>query len=878
MIPASALRRVRVLATSGAMSLAFLPPVAANTVYFAENFESRALGALPVIIDDQFLPKTFDFSGSGFNVFAPLENSAIVALEVVESGAGKALRLFDNRDSSLGLNEAYDRAAVEANFVASASEELGLVSFSFRAKRNGLDFDGGSVALVAALGGFLAENPRTTGGDEMTRLNNGTFRPVEVRIYQDQTLGLFDAGQLITGFQVPGIDDGVVITIVANANYSARNYTGPDGLSYELAGNRYSLWLGTSLLLYGAQQSFSFRNATAWSGGFGRFSLYSGSGAGDTGISFTVDDLLVSGVAGVEPPPPPPTFLWTGAGSDASWTTAANWRDGAAPGDGGLVVFYEAGAAQLVTSLGLPITTGKLTFTADASEAVTINADATNRLTIGTGGLEVNVGQHKYIGPNGGSGTGYGWRFGGSTTIAINAGASFEINARVVQSATGQVYQKTGGGTLILSGDNSGSGAWNFTAGSLNIVEGSVRIAASGAAGNTGNKWSVSSGAALELDGQGINLGTSGVITLNGSGINQAGALRSLGGTMSITGSTGTVVLASSASIGVDAGVLTIPRVISGAGNVLTKAGAGILTLSGLNTYTGGTVVANGILRINSDNSAANGPVTVELGGALGGTGTVGGSTTVAGSLAPGVEVGTLTFASNLVLESGSSLAWDLSANDTSVGGAANDLVQVNGSLTLGGTLNVTGIGDFSALSSGSWRLFNSSGAISGQLAIGTMPAVAAGYTWAVDTSTPGQVNVTIVEGSSVTAIEAWRLIYFGSSANAGNAADEADPDGDGIPNLVEFALGGDPTAADEALWSVGSEGGNLVLNYTMSSAARSIVNVDAEWANDLASIGWSSAGVTDDLIAESNGIEQRKAQVEASGERKFLRLKVSLK
>ena len=52
----------------------------------------------------------------------------------------------------------------------------------------------------------------------------------------------------------------------------------------------------------------------------------------------------------------------------------------------------------------------------------------------------------------------------------------------------------------------------------------------------------------------------------------------------------------------------------------------------------------------------------------------------------------------------------------------------------------------------------------------------------------------------SVTAylpIEEWRLVYFGTPANGGDAADGIDPDFDGIVNLVEYALDLNPHQAN---------------------------------------------------------------------------------
>jgi len=47
---------------------------------------------------------------------------------------------------------------------------------------------------------------------------------------------------------------------------------------------------------------------------------------------------------------------------------------------------------------------------------------------------------------------------------------------------------------------------------------------------------------------------------------------------------------------------------------------------------------------------------------------------------------------------------------------------------------------------------------------------------------------------TTYTTAENWRLSYFGTTANSGNAADSADPDGDGMTNDKEFACGTNPT------------------------------------------------------------------------------------
>ncbi len=66
-------------------------------------------------------------------------------------------------------------------------------------------------------------------------------------------------------------------------------------------------------------------------------------------------------------------------------------------------------------------------------------------------------------------------------------------------------------------------------------------------------------------------------------------------------------------------------------------------------------------------------------------------------------------------------------------------------------------------------------------------------------TVTGGQLSTyTCTYTTSVLIPDAWRLANFGTTANAGNAADTADPDGDGMNNLAEFAAGTNPNSASD--------------------------------------------------------------------------------
>ena len=120
----------------------------------------------------------------------------------------------------------------------------------------------------------------------------------------------------------------------------------------------------------------------------------------------------------------------------------------------------------------------------------------------------------------------------------------------------------------------------------------------------------------------------------------------------------------------------------------LSKYGAGKLTLSGNNTYSGVTAIYGGTLEVLGSLGATN--VFVGGGAKLSGSGPVGNVLTVQtdGRVAPGNSpgtAGTMTAAGGLALNSGCHLEFDLTSN----AGGSNDRILVPaGSLAQTGTIN----------------------------------------------------------------------------------------------------------------------------------------------------------------------------------------------
>ena len=65
--------------------------------------------------------------------------------------------------------------------------------------------------------------------------------------------------------------------------------------------------------------------------------------------------------------------------------------------------------------------------------------------------------------------------------------------------------------------------------------------------------------------------------------------------------------------------------------------------------------------------------------------------------------------------------------------------------------------GDFSLVTSGTWRLFNYSGGTftNSGLTLNSMPALASGKSWQLDTATAGQINLTVIPEPGTAGIVA---------------------------------------------------------------------------------------------------------------------------
>jgi hypothetical protein len=91
-----------------------------------------------------------------------------------------------------------------------------------------------------------------------------------------------------------------------------------------------------------------------------------------------------------------------------------------------------------------------------------------------------------------------------------------------------------------------------------------------------------------------------------------------------------------------------------------------------------------------------------------------------------------------------------------------------------------------------------------------------------------------------LTALESWRVPYFNTSSNTGDAADDADPDHDGLTNFAEFAFGLSPVdRASNALPEFGHTGTAFSVVFNAPEGREDVI-YGVEWSPDMQTGTWT--------------------------------------
>ena len=413
----------------------------------------------------------------------------------------------------------------------------------------------------------------------------------------------------------------------------------------------------------------------------------------------------------------------------------------------------------------------------------------------------------------------------GTTDTALNGGYNY-ADLNVVPGRTLTVYPSITG----LGGIEIWSGTGTFIFKGTNTFLGHICIGkeASLVVSSIGNRGSVTSNL-----GQGSNIlfNANGRLVYTGSGetSDRFVVLGNSDGKLDQSGASGKLTFSSTPTLlagrtltlqGSTAGIGEFSAPLANTGvNALTlaKAGTGTWILSGTNSYTGTTTVNGGKLLVNKPGSLGfSSAVTVNLGGILGGDGTVNGSVTLAagGTLAPGDvnTVGTLALNSTLTM-TGATLLYDLATPDDP--SSPTDKVAVASTLTLNGT-NTIAIN------------FPNGFAPAGSYTLMTFPLRAGTGTFALS---PAYPNVSLFTNATMVRLDvgpggAKSLLWKGdTSANW----DGTDPNWRTNGAALAFTPG-DPVAFDDTAsqFTVSSSAAvapgstlfnNTLSNYTVSAA-----------------------------------------------------------
>ena len=257
--------------------------------------------------------------------------------------------------------------------------------------------------------------------------------------------------------------------------------------------------------------------------------------------------------------------------------------------------------------------------------------------------------------------------FNGGT---LRAGNGFSTSVPMTFGTTGGgATFDTAGYSVILSGSLSGAGLTKADSGTLTLA------AANTFSGNT----VVGDGTLTLADPlalQQSTLDTSGAGSLSFGTLTNAtlGGLQGPGNLALSNGAAAAVSL----DVGNNNASTTFSGAIGGPGS-LTKVGSGTLSLAGSYTYTGRTTINKGTLALNG---SLAGPVTIQSGGILSGTGSLSSVTVnAAGQLAPGnSSVGILSLNGDLSVAFGAVLDFELDTPSTS-----SQILMPTGELILSG-------------------------------------------------------------------------------------------------------------------------------------------------------------------------------------------------
>ena len=731
------------------------------------------------------------FNADGFRFFINRFNTADAAL-VLETGNGSQATFIASPNGSVALDRWQHVAAV----VDRASGQAALY------------LNGQPVAAGAVRTDFN-KHSRLVVGAMITGIHGLRGNIDDFRIYSR----LLTTGEFVAVFAAsndpPLITPPASFTMAAGTSSAALSIglddaeSGPENLTLTASTSDPGILPLENIILAGSGAGRSITlTPVAWKAGVVTVTLIASDGVTirEAGFQVTVTN---NGYPA----------LWTATTPDEAlaWSTTGNWASGIPPYPGAAcdLDFLSGTAAAsgtifAVQDLATPFVARSLRLGGTGAAALRIQGSALQLVANGSGTPSITLdatGQitHAIELPV---------QLASNCAVSGDGDAAFDFRAQI--GGIGGLV-KSGVSTLVLSGSN------DFT-GLVSIQAGVVRAAHDAALGSSATGTTVQGGTALAA------LETSGGITLaepvqlvmhNTVGHSQ---LRNVSGHNTLTGQLSLNSGGAAWDIASLDGSLTLAGPLLNIASVATPDSWRTLNLHG---SAGGSITGT-----MSDNATGNSKTNLKIvsgewelaGAAKAYTGTTtveGGSLTLATALNSNITVmngavlkGNGSTSGNLNVQTGATIACQLEDwNSIPAGISVNEFIATGAaSWTL--RIDAAGIGLFSE-NARSIPFVTASGGLN-QVNAANIRIESPGF--------PGTGKWSVQPGGNILALVYTPDLYAAWAAavewNASDPAPGADPDADGLVNLLEYALGGNPLLGDGGAPAVTRLAGRLHLTF----------------------------------------------------------------
>ena len=549
--------------------------------------------------------------------------------------------------------------------------------------------------------------------------------------------------------------------------------------------------------------------------------------------------------------------------------------------------FQGAGTATFNVS-GILSGTGNLIKSGTSKLILSGANDFTGTTTISGGTLQ--------IGDDGASGSLPAGAVVNNATLRFDRTGTLLVPNAISGSGAVTIDCPINAGTIVFSGSNSFTGNVTVNSGALRITNSSALgstfstkniILTNAAAGNpqlrldgsngpidapAGFIFKIGNAAGAIFNETGDNILRGNIVLTSGGNTDNrvstvAGSLRLAGTITNDTAVARTFVIGGATGTGQVEGIIS-DGMLTGGIIALRKIENGTWTLTGANGFTGATTLNAGTLRINAPGSLhASSAVTVNA-ATLGGDGRIGGSVIVnaSGRVAPGSttgSAGTLAIGGGLnvsALASGTGkLVFELSTP------TASDRLTVGGALTIGSS--VLGIDDFtftalSGLTAGTYMLITAT-SISGSLDATKLTGTFGNFT-ATLSLTGNDLELTLVHPFTT-----WQTL----NGTSGTIA--SDHDNDGVPDGIEYFLGGPNgnTTGQTTLPGITNNSGTLSITWTKAATYPGVYGTDFVIETSTTLTGtWTIETFGVNVTVNGNNITYA---FPASETRRFVRLRI---